>query len=310
MNKNAKILLLGSNGLLGSAIFNQLNHLGYTNILSPKREELNLVSQDQVNKYFAVNLPEYVYVIAAKVSGISEQLKYPADHGYINGMIILNSFQCAATYGVKKVLFIGSAAMYPKNAPQPIKEEEIYNGKLDLDLEMYGLTKLLGSRLCVAYSKQYTTKFISCSPCNLYGPNFNIESKSKHVVASIIEKIYAAKITNAPSVTMWGTGKAKREFIYSDDLADACHFLMCNYESPENINIGVSNDYTISEIVDIVCNVVEYKGNIVWDVSKPEGIQRRILDSKGINSLGWKNKININNGIQKTYDWFKSKKQI
>lgn len=306
MKKESKILILGGNGLLGKRLNKYLIDNGYTNILSPNSNELDCISQDSVNSYFKNTKPEYIFLAAAKVSGISDQIKYPADHGYINCMIILNVFNAGVIYGCKKVLLVGSAAMYPKDAPQPIKEDCLLTGKLDDALEMYGLSKLFGCRLAKAYRVQYPdTKIISCTPCNIYGPECNLSSGRSHVIASLIDKFYKAKKNGVESVTMWGSGNARREFIHVDDISDACHFLMKFYDGVDTINIGVGKDYSIKDISDIVKDLVDYKGNVVWDSSMPEGVMKRILDSTNINKLGWHHSISITQGIKSTYDWYK-----
>jgi GDP-L-fucose synthase len=304
METNDIICVLGSNGTLGKSLIQHIQDAGYHNILSPPRSELDLTSYDSVRKYIERNKPKYVILSAAKVSGISDQMLYPADHAFINGSIILNVFEACAKNMVEKTLFISSATIYPRDCPNPIKEESIYTGMLDTDVEMYGLTKLLGTRMCHYYSKQYKTKFVCCVPSNIYGPYCNLYGSRKHVIASLIEKIHNAKIHNHPSITVWGDGNARREFIYSGDLAECCLFILNSVDSSNHINVGTGEDFSIKQLVEVIKRVVDYECDVIWDTSKPSGNGRRLLDSSKINNMGWNPKHNLENGVKKTYEWY------
>jgi GDP-L-fucose synthase len=306
--KNDKIFVLGGSGLVGSAIIRNLKQKGYTNIVSPRSSNLNLLDKSDVGSYMADFEPDIVIMAAAKVGGIGANIKYPADFGYINGMMNLNVIDCAYKTGVKKLLFLGSSCIYPRNCPQPMKEESLLQGPFEPTNEMYALSKVLGLKLCEAYNKQYGTNFIAAQPCNIYGEGDNFSPENSHVVAGLIEKFHKAKINNDKSVVMWGTGSAKRELMYVDDCADACVFLLENYDNTQFINVGTGEDISIKDLGEIVKKVVGYEGEIEWDVSKPDGMPRKVLDVTKINTLGWRHNISLYEGIEKTYKWYLNNK--
>lgn len=306
MTKNAKIYIAGHTGLVGSAIVRELHKNGYTNILMRTREELDLTRQKEVENFFKIEKPEYVFLAAAKVGGILANDTYSADFLRDNLMIQTNVIYSAYKNGVKKLLFLGSSCIYPKNSPQPIKEEYLLGGELEPTNKAYAVAKITGIIMCQSYNKQYGTNFISVMPTNLYGENDNFDLETSHVLPALIRKFDDAKKNNAEEVMLWGTGSPKREFLYVDDLASACVFLMNNYDSEEIINIGTGEDLSILELANLVKEIVGYKGNIVWDSSKPDGTPRKLLDVSKIQSLGWKHSTSLREGIKRTYDWYKA----
>jgi GDP-L-fucose synthase len=309
MNKDAKIFIAGHNGLVGSAIYRHLKQKNYTNLIVKSRHELDLTNQEQVNQFFKNTEIDYVYVAAAKVGGIYANYTYPADFGYINGMIELNILNAAMVNKTKKLLFLGSNCIYPRECPQPIKEEYLISSDLEKTNELYALAKILGVKMCEAYNKQYKTNFISGMPCNLYGPFDNFHPENSHLLPSLIRKIHEAKEQNKDHITIWGTGAARREILFSEDVADACEFLMDNYVSDYPINIGYGTDYTIIELFNIIKDIIGYKGSYVLDSTKPDGTMRKLLDVSKLNNLGWKPKNTIEQGIEKTYKWFLENKE-
>lgn len=305
MDKNAKIYIAGHNGLVGSAILRELRKNGYTNILTKTREELDLTRQVEVEIFFEKEKPEYVFLAAAKVGGILANDTYPADFIRDNLMIEMNVINSAHKSEVKKLLFLGSSCIYPKNSSQPIKEEYFLTGELEPTNKAYAIAKISGIIMCQSYNKQYGTNFISVMPTNLYGEGDNFDLESSHVLPAMIRKFNDAKKNNVKEVILWGTGSPKREFLYVDDLANACLFLMNNYNNGEIINIGTGIDISILELADIVKKCVGYEGKIVWDSTKPDGTFRKLLDVSKIKSLGWNSKVELIDGIQKTYSWYK-----
>ena len=310
MEKNAKIYVAGHGGLVGSAILRELQKGGYKNIITKTREELDLTSQTAVSDFFQAEKPEYVFMAAAKVGGILANNNYPADFIRDNLMIETNVIDSAYKNKVKKLLFLGSSCVYPKNAPQPIKEECLLTGELEATNKAYAVAKIAGIVMCQSYNKQYGTNFISVMPTNLYGEGDNFDLENSHVIPAMIRKFDDAKKSNSKEVTLWGTGNSKREFLYVDDLANACLFLMNNYDGSEIINIGIGKDLSILELANMVKEVVGYQGNIVWDSSKPEGTPRKLLDVSKIQSLGWKHHINLKEGIKRTYEWYKANPNV
>lgn len=308
MNKNSKIYIAGHKGLVGSALVRFLKEDGYTNLIFKNKDELDLTSYVAVEKFFSDEKPEYVFLAAAKVGGIFANDKYPANFIRDNLLIETNVIDNAYKNGVKKLLFLGSSCIYPKMAEQPIKEEYFMTGILEPTNEAYAIAKIAGIKMCQAYSKQYGTNYISVMPTNLYGENDNFDLETSHVLPAIIRKFDDAKINGYKEVALWGSGNPKREFLCVDDLADACVFLMNNYDSSEIINIGTGEDLSIKELAEIIKNVVGFEGNIVWDSSKPDGTMRKLLDVSKIQSLGWKHKISLADGIQETYEWYKANK--
>jgi GDP-L-fucose synthase len=305
MNKDDKILVLGSTGLVGSAVVRKLKKLGYTNIFNPPHTTLELEKQVQVLNYFMIRQPEYVFHCAAKVGGILANSIYPADFIYNNIVISSNIINACHKFGVKKLLNLGSSCIYPKDCPQPIKEEDLLSGKLESTNEPYAIAKITAIKMCSAFNKQYGTNFISAMPPNLYGINDNFDLQTSHLLPALIRKFYEAKINNT-TVTLWGDGSPRREFMLSDDLADGLIFLMNNYDynGEDFINIGVGEDLPIHLIASAIMTEVGYKGNIIWDGSKPNGTMEKLLDSTKINELGWKPKTNLVTGIHNMYKWF------
>jgi GDP-L-fucose synthase len=310
MQKNSKIYIAGHNGLVGSAIKRNLEKQGFENLIYKNREELDLTDEKAVQNFFKKEKPEYVFLAAAKVGGIVANRDYPADFIYQNLEIQNNIIYQAYKNKVRKLLFLGSSCIYPRECPQPIKEEYLLTGELEKTNEAYAIAKIAGIKMCQSFNKQHGTKFISVMPTNLYGPNDNFDLKTSHVLPALIRKFHEAKIENESQVEMWGTGKAKREFLHVDDLAEACVFLMDNYEDDEIINIGTGEDLSIADLADTIKRVVGYQGEIVYDISKPDGTPRKLLDVSKIHNLGWKHKIDLKTGIKETYQWYKNNSKI
>lgn len=304
MEKDATIYVAGHNGLVGSAILRTLKVKGYENIIQKTFKELDLRRQEQVEEFFEREKPEYVFLSAAKVGGINANNVYPAEFIYDNLMIETNIIHSAYKNNVKKLLFLGSSCIYPKYAEQPIKEEYLLTGKLEETNEAYAIAKITGIELCKFYKRQYGCDFISAMPTNLYGINDNFDLETSHVLPAMIRKFHEAKINNKSEVVIWGTGKPKREFLYVDDLADALIFLMNNYSGESHVNVGTGEDLEIQELAQIVKEVVGYTGEIKNDLTKPDGTPRKLLDVSVLNSLGWKYKTQLKNGIEKIYRWY------
>ena len=306
MQQDSKIFVAGSKGLVGSAIVRKLISEGFQNILTSSIEEVDLTNQDSTRKYFEENKPEYVFLAAAKVGGILANNTYPAEFIYDNVMIESNIIHSAYLTGVKKLLFLGSSCIYPKFAEQPIKESSLLTGELEPTNEPYAIAKILGIKMCQSYHRQYGVNFISAMPTNLYGINDNFDLNNSHVLPALIRKFHEAKINNLPSVDLWGTGSPYREFLFVDELADACYFLMQNYNEPEIVNIGTGEDITIKELADLIRSIIGFNGEIIWDTTKPDGTPRKLLDVNKLNSLGWKSCLSLKEGIEKTYKWYLS----
>jgi GDP-L-fucose synthase len=306
MEKKSKIYVAGHRGLVGSAITRALTAKKFSNLILKTRQELDLLDQNAVAKFFAAEKPDYVFMAAAKVGGIKANDTYPAEFIYENLVVQSNVIENAYRNGVKKLLFLGSSCIYPRLAPQPIKEEYFLSGPLEPTNEAYAVAKIAGIVACQSYRKQYGANFISLMPTNLYGQNDNFEPVYAHVLPAIIRKFHNAKETNAKSVTLWGTGKARRELLAVDDLADAALFLMEHYDSPEIINVGTGEDITIKDLAEIVRKIVGFQGDILWDSSKPDGTPRKLLDVSKIHKLGWQHKISLENGIEAAYEWYKN----
>ncbi|MBO7586585.1 MAG: GDP-L-fucose synthase [Bacteroidales bacterium] len=305
MEKNAKIYVAGHRGLVGSAIMRCLQNNGYQNIIVRTHKELDLRNQAQVNQFFETERPEYVFLAAAKVGGILANNTYPADFSYDNLMISANVIHAAYQYQVKKLLFLGSSCIYPKMAPQPIKEEYLLTGALEPTNEGYALAKISGMQMCKFYRRQYGCDFISAMPTNLYGINDNFDLTSSHVLPAMIRKFHEAKVQGAPNVTLWGTGKVLREFLYVDDLADALLHLMNHYSAESHVNIGTGEDLSIHELALLVKEVVGFEGDIVYDTSKPDGTPRKLLDVSLLHQIGWHHQMPLKKGIETVYEWFK-----
>jgi len=308
LTTDSKIYLAGHTGLVGSAIMRKLESEGYKNIITRTFEELDLTDQKATREFFEKERPEFVFLAAAKVGGIHANNTYPADFIYINLMIECNVIKAAHEFGVKKLLFLGSSCIYPKMAPQPIKEEYLLSGYLEETNEAYALAKISGLKMCQYFNKQYGTNFISVMPTNLYGPNDNFDLNTSHVLPALIRKFHEAKINNAPYVEIWGTGTPRREFLYVDDLADACLFLMKNYSGNDFFNVGTGEDVTIRELAELIGEVVGCKGELKFDTSKPDGTPRKLLDVSRIHEAGWRYKIELKKGLEMTYEWFVQRK--
>ncbi|MEI5891486.1 GDP-L-fucose synthase [Bacillus cereus] len=304
MKKNAKIYIAGHRGLVGSAILRKLEEQGYTNLVYKTSKELDLRDPRQVEEFFQTEKIDYVFLAAAKVGGIVANNQYPADFIRDNLMIQTNVIDSAYRSGVEKLLFLGSTCIYPKLAPQPLKEEYLLTGELEPTNEPYALAKIAGIKMCESYNRQYGTKYISAMPTNLYGENDNFDLHTSHVLPALIRKFHEAKENNAEFVEVWGTGTPLREFLYSDDLADACVYLMNNYEGNEIVNIGVGEDLSIKELAEKVKAAVGFTGELRFDTSKPDGTPRKLVDVTKINALGWKATTSLDEGLKKAYDWF------
>ncbi|AIW87968.1 GDP-L-fucose synthase [Bacillus mycoides] len=304
MKKDAKIYIAGHRGLVGSAILRKLEEQGYTNLVCKTSKELDLRDPRQVEEFFQTEKIDYVFLAAAKVGGIVANNQYPADFIRDNLMIQTNVIDSAYRSGVEKLLFLGSTCIYPKLAPQPLKEEYLLTGELEPTNEPYALAKIAGIKMCESYNRQYGTKYISAMPTNLYGQNDNFDLHTSHVLPALIRKFHEAKENNAEFVEVWGTGTPLREFLYSDDLADACVYLMNNYEGNEIVNIGVGEDLSIKELAGKVKATVGFTGELRFDTSKPDGTPRKLVDVTKINSLGWKATTSLDEGLKKAYDWF------
>lgn len=301
MNNNSKIYIAGHNGMVGSAIHRKLTELGYTNIITTSKKELNLINQLSVQSFFANEQPEYVFLCAAKVGGIKANSDFKADFIYENIMIQSNIIQSSKEFGVKKLLFLGSSCIYPKLCEQPIKEEYLLTGSLEPTNDAYAIAKIAGIKMCQSYNQQYGTNFISVMPTNLYGYNDNYDLNNSHVLPAMIRKFHEAKISNQSHVEIWGDGTPMREFLFVDDLAEACLFLMDNYNDSEIVNIGTGEDITIKDLAYLVKEVVGFKGNIFFNTQMPNGTPRKLLDVSKLTDLGWKYKTTLKEGIEKTY---------
>ncbi|MCR4656435.1 MAG: GDP-L-fucose synthase [Lachnospiraceae bacterium] len=305
MDKNAKIYVAGHRGLVGSAIKRNLESRGYSNITGRTHKELDLTDQAQVRSFFEEEKPEYVILAAAKVGGINANNTSPADFAYENMQIQCNVIKCAHDHHVKKLLFLGSTCIYPRMAPQPIPEDALLTGPLETTNEAYAIAKISGLEMCKFFKMQYGDDFISCMPTNLYGPHDNYDLKNSHVLPAMIRKFHEAKVSNAEHVTLWGSGKPLREFLYVDDMADACVFLLENYSGLSHVNIGTGKEVTIKELAEIVKATVGYEGSIVWDASMPDGTPRKLTDVTKLHELGWTHKVELSEGVKLAYDWFR-----
>ena len=303
MNTESRVYVAGNTGLVGSAIVRMLHRKGYTNILSSPSSYWDLRRQDDVDRFFQINTPDYVYLAAAKVGGIGANKDYPGHFIYDNLMIQSNIIHAARKFGVKKLLFLGSSCIYPKMCEQPIKEEYLMTGPLEPTNDAYAIAKIAGIKMCQAYRKQYGFNAISLMPTNLYGPNDNFDLETSHVLPALIRKFHEAKYTG--SVTLWGDGSAMREFLHVDDLAEACFACMKDYDSPEPINVGTGKDISIENLANIIASVVGYDHIINWDTTKPNGTPRKVLNVDKMKSLGWEPNISLEEGIRTTYEWYK-----
>lgn len=305
MDKTAKIYVAGHNGLVGSAIVRTLKDRGYTNLLLKSSKELDLRSQADVKAFFEAERPDYVFLAAAKVGGIQANNTYRASFLYDNLMIEANVIHSAYQTGVKKLLFLGSSCIYPKLAPQPMKEEHLLTGLLEPTNEPYAIAKIAGLKLCENYCRQYGVSFISAMPTNLYGINDNFDLANSHVLPALMRKFHEAKLAGRPTVEVWGSGTPLREFLYVDDLADGLLFLMNHYDGVDFVNIGTGQEVSIKELAHLVQSAVGYEGDLTFDSSKPDGTPRKLMDVSRINNLGWQARTSLEQGIESTYEWFK-----
>lgn len=306
MNKSSKIYIAGHRGMVGSAIFRALQSKGYTNIVLKKSSELDLRNQQEVAEFFAMENPEFVFLAAAKVGGIVANNTYRADFIYENLMIQSNVIHHAFLNGVKKLLFLGSSCIYPKMAPQPLREDYLLTGPLEPTNEPYAVAKIAGIKMCDSYRDQYGCNFISVMPTNLYGPNDNYDLNNSHVLPALLRKFITAKQNALDSVTIWGSGSPMREFLHADDLADACLFLMENFDEAGLVNIGTGEDISILELAKLVKSIVGFEGRIITDITKPDGTPRKLMDVSKINNLGWQAKISLEDGIEMVYNEIKN----
>lgn len=304
MELNSKIYVAGHRGLVGSAIVRTLTKAGYENIITRTHQELDLLDQKAVADFFATEKPEYVFLAAAKVGGIMANKNAPAYFIYENLTIQNNVIHNAHKNNVKKLLFLGSSCIYPKLAPQPIKEAYLLTGELEPTNDAYAIAKIAGIMMCQSYRRQYKDNYISVMPTNLYGVNDNFDLETSHVLPALIRRFHEAKINNSQKVVAWGTGSPMREFLYVDDMAEACLYLMLNYDEPEIINIGTGEDITIKELTETIAKVVGFEGEIEWDTTKPDGTPRKLLDVSKLHSLGFKHKVDLEEGVKKTYEWY------
>jgi GDP-L-fucose synthase len=301
MHLNSKIFVAGHLGMVGSAIIRNLIKKGYVNLVTRSSAELDLCNQQAVNDFFFSEKPEYVFLAAAKVGGIHANQIYRADFIYNNLMIQANVMEAAYRNGVIKLLFLGSSCIYPKLAPQPLKEEYLLSGYLEPTNQSYAIAKIAGIEMCDAYRTQYNCNFIAAMPTNLYGPNDNYDLATSHVLPALLRKIITAKRNQTPSVTLWGTGTPRREFLHVDDFADACHFLVQHYDEPGLVNVGCGVDITILELAQLIASITGYEGILLTDSSKPDGISRKLLDVSKLHALGWQHRISLPNGIAQLY---------
>ena len=306
IEKNAKIYVAGHRGLVGSAIVRSLEGKGYTNVIGRTHHELDLTNQADVFRFFEEEKPEYVVLAAAHVGGINANQTYPADFIYINSIIQCNVIKAAHDHHVKKLLFLGSSCIYPKMAPQPIPEDALLTGPLETTNEAYAIAKISGMEMCKFFKRQYGDDFISCMPTNLYGPNDNFNLETSHVMPAMIRKFDDAKKANAEYVELWGTGSPLREFLYVDDMADACVYLLENYSGEQHVNIGTGKEITIKGLAELVKKVVGFEGEIRWNSDMPDGTPRKLCDVSKLHSIGWKEKVDLEEGIRREYEWYLS----
>ncbi len=304
MTGTSRIFVAGHRGLVGSAVVRRLQQLGFSNVLTATRDQLDLRDQAAVNYWFRANRPEFVYLVAGTVGGIMANSTRPAEFIYDNMMIHATVVHSAHLFGVKKLLYLGSSCIYPRMASQPMKEEELLSGPLEPTNEAYAVAKIAGIKLCQSYRTQYGCDFISAMPTNLYGPNDNFDLTSSHVLPAMIRKFHDAREEGRNEVTVWGTGRPKREFLHVDDLADACVFLMKNYGDSMHINVGTGEDVSIAELAEMVRRIVHPAATIAYDTTKPDGSPRKLLDVTRLHNLGWRHRLSLGEGIEHTYQWF------
>jgi len=304
MQKDDRIFVAGGEGMIGSAILRRLEEDGFTRLLTRSSVELDMTDQKATLEFFMAERPDNVFLTSAKVGGIMANSRYPAEFIYSNIVSQTNVVHSAWKSGVKKLLFLGSSCIYPRDCPQPMKEEYLLSGKLEPTSEPYAIAKIAGIRMCQSYNRQYGTEYISAVPADAYGPADDFNAETGHVLAALISKMHQAKINHESSVTVWGTGSPRREALHVDDLADACIFLMDNYNESEMINIGSGEDISIKALAQVIKETTGYKGKIILNASKPDGMPRKLLDTSQIQKLGWSPKISLNEGIRRTYRWY------
>jgi GDP-L-fucose synthase len=303
MKKTSRIYVAGHTGLIGSALLRLLKEQSFTHIITRTHKALDLTNQPAVDRFFAKEKPEYIFLAAARVGGIHANKTYPADFIYQNLMIQTNVLDCALKHKTKKLLNLSSSCIYPKKCKQPMKEEYLFSGDIEETNDAYGMAKLAGIKMCQAYRRQYGANFISAIPANVYGPGDHFDENG-HVLAALLGKFHTARKSNKKSVTLWGTGKPKREFLYVDDAADGCLFLMKKYSGAETINLGIGRETSITQLAKLIQSTVGYIGSTSFDTSKPDGNPRRLLDSSRIHALGWQANVSLEDGLQRTYDWY------
>ena len=308
MNKKSKILVTGAGGMVGKTLVNELKIKGFLNLLTPNSKELNLKNKEEVEPYFMKHEPEYVFHLAAKVGGIKANMNYPAEFLYENLFIQSNVIEASRKFKVKKLLFLGSSCIYPKDSPQPMSEDLLLSNKLEPTNEAYAIAKIAGLKMCEYYNKQYGTNFISLMPCNLYGYNDHFEPENSHVISALILKFHEAKLENKNFVDVWGSGNPRRELLFVDDVADAMIYFMLNYDAKDLmpfINIGYGEDISIKELAFMIKEIIGYDGEVKFDTNKPDGMLKKLLDVSKAKNLGWKSKTELREGLKKTYEWFK-----
>jgi GDP-L-fucose synthase len=305
VTKSETVFIAGHRGLAGGAILRELQAQGYTNLITRTRSELDLTNREKVRQFFEEVRPAVVTVAAAKVGGIKANNDYPVEFLLENLKIQNNLIESAADFGTRKLLFLGSSCIYPKFAPQPITEDSLLTGALEPTNEPYAIAKIAGIKLCQAYARQYGRNFISAMPTNLYGPGDNFDLQNSHVLPALLRKVHEATEAGAPEVVVWGTGTPRREFLHVDDLAAACRFLIETYDSPEIVNVGCGEDVSIRELAELICDVVGFKGALVFDTTKPDGTPRKLLDVSRLMNLGWKPRISLREGVAQTYAWYR-----
>ncbi len=305
MNKRAKIYVAGHRGLVGSAILRKLQKLGYSNFVLRTHKELDLLDAKAVSRLFRIEKPEYVFMAAARVGGIMANRLHQAEFIHENLIIQENIIHSAYMNNIKKLVFLGSSCVYPKLSRQPIKESYLFNGPLEENVMPYAVAKIAGLVSCQAYNRQYGTNFVSVMPSNVYGPGDNFDPENSHVLAALLRRFHEAKINDLSEVLIWGSGKARREFIHVDDLADAIVFVMNYYDGSEIINVGVGEDISIKKLAEFIKKITRFKGKIVWDKSKPDGAPRKLFDVSRLRKLGWRSRISFESGLRQTYDWYK-----
>ena len=306
MEKDSKIYVAGHKGLVGSALVRNLNSKGYLNIIGRTHSEMDLTRQADVEEFFREEKPEYIFLAAARVGGIGANSAHPTDFIMENELIQCNVIRSAYKNRVKKLMFLGSSCIYPKLCPQPIKEEYLLSGLLEPTNEAYALAKISGLKMCQYFNRQYGTKYISVMPANLYGPNDNFNLETSHVIPAMIRKIHQAKVENCPCVEIWGTGSPLREFLYADDIADACVFLMETYEGNEFFNVGTGKEISIKQLAEMIKNIIGIDGELVYNPDKPDGTPRKVLDVSNLEKAGWKYKVELEDGLRKSYEFFKT----